>query len=76
MARLAGRPHARQVGYMLGMDAMESQYLQMMRLQLLGVLADIFMLPDLARLVKLAAPATDRPLVDAQGPGNFVVVEL
>ena len=56
--------------------AMESQYLQMVRLQLLGVLADIFVLSDLARLVELEAPAPDRSLIDAQDPGNVVVVEL
>jgi hypothetical protein len=47
-----------------------------MRLQLLGVLADIFVLFDLARRVELVAAAAHRPLIDAEHPRNLVVVEL
>jgi hypothetical protein len=48
----------------------------MMRLQLLGILADVLVLLDLARGLELIAPAPDRPLVDTEDPGDLVVVEL
>lgn len=47
-----------------------------MRLQLLGVLADIFVLLDLARCVELVAAAAHCPLIDPQHPRDLVVVEL
>lgn len=47
-----------------------------MGFQLLGVLADILVLPDLACLVELVAPPPHRPLIHPEHPCNFVVIEL
>lgn len=48
----------------------------MMRLQLLGVLADILVLLDLAGGLELIASASNGPLVDAEGKCNLVVIKL
>jgi hypothetical protein len=48
----------------------------MLRLQLLGIFADVLVLLDLACGLELIASAPDRPLVDVEHVGDLVVVEL
>ncbi len=48
----------------------------MLRLQLLGILADIAVLPELAPLGELDAPTAGGALVDVEDEGNVLVGEL
>jgi hypothetical protein len=51
-------------------------YLQVLRLQLLGVLAHIAVLPELARLGELNAAAVGGALVNVEDEGDVLVGEL